>query len=105
MPARALRPARLCAVAVCTLLLAGCGAAGSPAAQHGRILAVGAENEYANVIAQVGGRYVDAVAIMSNPNTDPHSFEASASVAQLVARARLVVQNGLGYDAFMNKIE
>jgi zinc/manganese transport system substrate-binding protein len=93
------------AVAVAAPLLGGCGAAGSPASLHGRILAVGAENEYANVISQVGGRYVDSVAIMSNPNTDPHSFEASASVAQTVARARLVVQNGVGYDDFMTKIE
>jgi zinc/manganese transport system substrate-binding protein len=85
--------------------LAGCGAAGAPTNLHGRILAVGAENEYANVIAQVGGRDVDAVAIMSNPNTDPHTFEASPSVAQTVARASLVVQNGLGYDDFMTKIE
>jgi zinc/manganese transport system substrate-binding protein len=100
-----LRRPRLLAVALAAPLLIGCGAAGSPASLHGRVLAVGAENEYANVIAQVGGRYVDAVAIMSDPNTDPHSFEASASVAQTVARARLVVQNGLGYDGFMNKIE
>ncbi|HTU30764.1 MAG TPA: zinc ABC transporter substrate-binding protein [Solirubrobacteraceae bacterium] len=103
-PLRRIRLTLACAAAV-PALLTGCGAAGSPAALHGRILAVGAENQYANVIAQVGGRYVDSVAIMSNPNTDPHSFEASASVAQTVARARLVVQNGLGYDEFMNKIE
>ena len=108
MSARGLLSVRrllLWAAALAGPLLAGCGAAGSPAALHGRILAVGAENQYANVISQVGGRYVDAVAVMSDPNTDPHSFEASASVAQTVARAGLVVQNGLGYDAFMNKIE
>ena len=86
-------------------LLCGCGAAGSPAATHGRILAVGAENEYANVIAQIGGRYVDAIAVESNPNTDPHTYEASPSVAQTVSAAKLVVQNGVGYDSFMNKIE
>jgi zinc/manganese transport system substrate-binding protein len=91
--------------AAAAVLLSACGAAGSPANLHGRILAVGAENEYANVISQVGGPYVDAVAVMSNPNTDPHTFEASASVAQTVSRARLVVQNGLGYDDFMDKIE
>jgi zinc/manganese transport system substrate-binding protein len=93
------------AAAALAALVAACGAAGSPASLHGRILAVGAENEYANVIAQVGGSHVDAIAIMSDPNTDPHSFEASASVAQIVSRARLVVQNGLGYDGFMSKIE
>jgi zinc/manganese transport system substrate-binding protein len=71
----------------------------------GRVIAVGAENQYADVISQVGGRYVEASAIMSNPNTDPHTFEASASVGRLVSGAQLVVQNGLGYDAFMNTIE
>src|ERR1700730_8753891 len=71
----------------------------------GTIVAVGAENEYANVIGQVGGKYVQVSAIMSNPNTDPHTFEASASVARLVSGAQLVVQNGVGYDTFMNTIE
>jgi zinc/manganese transport system substrate-binding protein len=102
---RSLRPLPVAVALVCAATLAGCGAAGAPADLHGRILAVGAENEYANVISQVGGRYVDAVAVMSNPNTDPHTFEASPSVAQTVARARLVVQNGVGYDDFMDKIE
>ena len=37
------------------------------------ITAVGAENEYANVICQIGGRYVSVTAIESNPNTDPHT--------------------------------
>jgi zinc/manganese transport system substrate-binding protein len=68
-------------------------------------VAVGAENEYANVIAQVGGKYVQVSAIMSNPNTDPHTFEASPSVAREVSSAQLVVQNGVGYDGFMNTIE
>ena len=66
---------------------------------------MGAENEYADVIQQVGGKYVQVSAIMSNPNTDPHTFEASASVARLVSAAQLVVQNGVGYDGFMNTIE
>jgi len=69
------------------------------------ITAVGAENHYANVISQIGGKYVVVTAIESNPNTDPHSFEASSSVAQAVSSAKLVVQNGLGYDDYMNKIE
>ena len=68
-------------------------------------MAVGAENEYASVIQQVGGMYVRASAIMSNPNTDPHTFEASTSVARQISSAQLVVQNGLGYDTFMTTIE
>ncbi|MBV9208653.1 MAG: zinc ABC transporter substrate-binding protein [Actinobacteria bacterium] len=89
------------------LLAGGCsssfaiGSSGSA----GKIIAVGAENEYADVIQQVGGKYVQASAIMSNPNTDPHTFEASVSVGRLVGGAQLVVQNGAGYDTFMNSLE
>jgi zinc/manganese transport system substrate-binding protein len=104
---RWLEGGRWCGLAVAVAVVvtvAGCGSAGASAGK-GRIVAVGAENEYANVISQVGGRYVAVTAIESNPNTDPHTFEASPSVAQTVASARLVVQNGVGYDTFMNKIE
>jgi zinc/manganese transport system substrate-binding protein len=95
---------RICALLVTGVLLGGCGPA-SVHAHAGQIVAIGAENQYANVISQIGGRYVAVGAIESNPNTDPHSFEASPSVAQEVGAARLVVQNGLGYDTFMNRIE
>jgi zinc/manganese transport system substrate-binding protein len=69
------------------------------------ITAIGAENEYANVIGQIGGRYVKVSSILSNPNTDPHTFESSPSVAEEVSTAQLIVQNGVGYDSFMSKIE
>jgi zinc/manganese transport system substrate-binding protein len=69
------------------------------------INAVGAENEYANVIEQIGGKYVKVTAIESNPNTDPHTFEASPSVAQAVSAASLLIENGVGYDTYMEKIE
>jgi len=90
---------------IVSVLLAGCGAGSSAPPANGRIVAVGAENQYANVISQIGGQYVAVTAVERNPNTDPHTFEASPSVAQVVSAARLVVQNGVGYDAFMNKIE
>jgi len=90
------------------LLASGCSsslALRASGSGGGKIVAVGAENEYADVIQQVGGKYVQVSAIMSNPNTDPHTFEASASVAREVSAAQLVVQNGVGYDTFMHTIE
>ena len=94
------------AAAGVALLASACSpASGATHAAAGQLVAVGAENEYANVIAQVGGKYVQVSAIMSNPNTDPHTFEASPSVAREVSSAQLVVQNGVGYDGFMNTIE
>lgn len=91
-----------------SLLCAACtaGVASTPASTGtGVVVAVGAENEYANVIAQIGGKYVRVSAIDSNPNTDPHAFETSAADASAVAAAELVVQNGLGYDTYMNRLE
>jgi zinc/manganese transport system substrate-binding protein len=105
------KPLKTLAVAVAAgaaLAVSACssGATGdsSTASAH-KIVAIGAENEYTSVLQQVGGQYVQASAIMSNPNTDPHTFEASASVARQVSSAQLVVQNGLGYDTFMDSIE
>ena len=66
---------------------------------------VGAESQYANLLQQIGGKYVRVTSILTNPNADPHSFEASASVARDIAQANLIVQNGLGYDGFMNVLE
>jgi zinc/manganese transport system substrate-binding protein len=95
------------AVAAATLAAVGCGSGGATDAANGAtvISAVGAENEYANVLGQIGGRYVRVSAVLDNPNTDPHTFEASPKVAQEVSSAQLIVQNGLGYDGWMNKIE
>jgi zinc/manganese transport system substrate-binding protein len=96
-------------LAVAGVGTAGCGAgpavSSGSAGSAGRIDAVGAENQYADVIGQIGGQWVQVTSILDNPNTDPHTFEASPSVAREVSRARLIVQNGLGYDDFMGKIE
>ena len=88
------------------LALSACSSSGSSTATtSGVIHAIGAENEYANVLGQIGGKYVSVSSILNNPNTDPHTYEASTSVAQEVSGAQLIVQNGVGYDTFMNQIE
>jgi zinc/manganese transport system substrate-binding protein len=116
MPLRSARPqtARRPAVPLAAAVLAGAlglaacspGAGSSAATDSAHlIVAVGAESQYASVISQIGGRYVRASAVQSNPNTDPHTFEASPSVAAAIGQAALVVQNGVGYDSYMGKIE
>jgi zinc/manganese transport system substrate-binding protein len=103
------RPAAILLLAVLAAVIAAaaaaCSGGATAASDSGKIVAIGAENEYADVISQVGGEYVQASAIMSNPNTDPHTFEASIAVAREVGNAQLVVQNGVGYDSFMDTIE
>jgi len=81
------------------------GASTAAAASTSKITAIGAENEYADVISQVGGKYVSVTAIESNPNTDPHTYEASPAVAREITAASLIVQNGVGYDTWATTIE
>jgi zinc/manganese transport system substrate-binding protein len=105
-PGKLILGARLLLAVAGGIVLGGCGGAiVTTHARPGQIDAVGAENEYANVISQVGGRYVAVTAIERNPNTDPHAFEASPSVARVIAQARLIVKNGLGYDTYMGHVE
>ena len=68
------------------------------------INAIGIENEYADVIGQIGGRYVQVQAIEIDPNTDPHGFEVSPRVAAQISSARLIVRNGAGYDSWAERI-
>ncbi|HXZ83382.1 MAG TPA: zinc ABC transporter substrate-binding protein [Acidimicrobiales bacterium] len=90
---------------VVTLAGLGAGPVAHGSAPNAGIAVVAAENEYGNVAAQIGGRYVTVDSVESNPNTDPHTYEVSPGVAQAVSSARVVIQNGIGYDDFMTKIE
>jgi zinc/manganese transport system substrate-binding protein len=87
--------------------LAGCGTSGtsSGSSTKGKIAVVAAENEYGSVASQIGGQYVSVTSVESNPNTDPHTYEVSPGVAQAVSAAQVVIQNGVGYDDYMTKIE
>ncbi len=82
--------------------------AAAPTTAHGAtsvVDVVAAENEYGDVVAQIGGRHVHVTSIINDPTTDPHSYESSTADAAAVARAQLIIVNGLGYDAFMQKLE
>ncbi|HUD06694.1 MAG TPA: zinc ABC transporter substrate-binding protein [Candidatus Saccharimonadales bacterium] len=68
------------------------------------IQVVAAENFWGNIASQIGGSHVRVVSIISNPNTDPHIYESDANDAANISRANIVIENGLGYDDFMNKI-
>jgi zinc/manganese transport system substrate-binding protein len=103
---RAVAVAALSVAALAVAAGCGIGATSADAAKTTTVIdAIGAENEYASVLSQIGGHYVRVSSILNNPNTNPHTFEASPSVAQQVSAAGLIVQNGAGYDTFMPKIE
>lgn len=92
------------ASAALALLLTGGAIPDAVAETPAVIKAIGVENQYANVIEQIGGQYVQVSSIMNDPSTDPHTFEASPQIAGQIAAAELIVKNGIGYDEWADKL-
>jgi len=90
-------------VLVLTAFLAGCGS--SAPSTSGRVNVVAAENVYGNIASQIGGPHVSITSILTDPSADPHLFVPGTSNGLAVATAKVVLQNGLGYDAFMTRLE
>src|SRR3990167_10509731 len=63
-----------------------------------------AENFYGDVAQSIGSANVSVYSVMSNPNQDPHMFSASPKVAMLIHDANIIVENGVGYDAWMDNL-
>lgn len=63
-----------------------------------------AENFYGDIARQIGGADIEVKSILSNPDQDPHLFEASPSVARSIAEADIVISNGVDYDPWMEKL-
>ncbi len=68
------------------------------------IFIVAAENMYGDIAKQIGGVHVDVTTILSNPDQDPHSFELTPSVGYALTKAQLVIINGVGYDAWADRL-
>jgi len=71
---------------------------------NGSMTIVAAENFYGDIARQLAGSNAGVTSILSNPDEDPHLFEASPSVARDLAAARIVVYNGVDYDPWMAKL-
>ena len=65
---------------------------------------VAAENFYGDIVKQLGGIHISATSILSDPNVDPHEYESNVQTAIQVSKAQLVIENGGGYDDWMDKI-
>ncbi|WP_322084362.1 metal ABC transporter solute-binding protein [Burkholderia sp. BCC1972] len=98
-PRRALSPVRWLATAVAALSFAA-----PVVAQAATVNVVAAENFYGDVASQIGGRHVAVTSILSNPDQDPHLFEASPKTARALQRAQVVIYNGADYDPWMGKL-
>jgi zinc/manganese transport system substrate-binding protein len=83
------------ALAVCAL---------SAPAMADPVKVVAAENFYGDVARQIGGDHVAVTSILSNPDADPHLFEASPQTAKALSDAKVVIVNGVDYDPWMEKL-
>jgi zinc/manganese transport system substrate-binding protein len=72
----------------------------SSAAAAAPINVVASTNVWGDIAKQIGGDRVNVTSIMSDPNADPHEFEADAKTGAALSKAQFVIENGLGYDDF-----
>lgn len=98
--------AALAVVLLVGILVSACvsGPATNTSGAPGAINVVAAENFYGDVARQLGGSHVAVTSIISDPNVDPHEYESNPRTAIEVSNAQLVIENGLGYDSWMDKI-
>lgn len=82
--------------------LTGCSAGSS--ADDGKVRVVASTNVYGDIASTIAGGAVEVTSLMSDPAQDPHSFEASAQSQLAVSKADILIENGGGYDDFMDTL-
>lgn len=97
---RALWATGLAAASV--LVLAGCSEAESDEPEDTRPSVVASTDVYGQIVQAIAGDIVAVTAIIDSPAMDPHAYEASAQDQLSVSKADLIVENGGGYDAFID---
>lgn len=76
----------------------------SSCAGSGTIQVVAGENFWGSLVAQLGGTHVNVTSIVSDPNTDPHSYESSVASARAFSNACFVIINGANYDVWASNL-
>lgn len=93
------------------VVLAGCATSPGGATKDagasspgGSVIQVAASiNAWGSILEQLGGTHVKATSIISNPDTDPHSYEPTPQDGTVIAQSQLFVENGVGYDSWAAK--
>jgi zinc/manganese transport system substrate-binding protein len=81
------------------------GGNASGGASGGKVInVVAAENFWGSIAAQLGGSHAKVTSIITNPATDPHDYEPTAADARTVSGAQYTIVNGVGYDAWADKL-
>lgn len=91
-------------LAVITAPLAGCAPTTSGNASDGKISIVASTSVWGDVARQIGGDAVTVTSIITDASRDPHSYEANARVQLALSKADVVIENGGGYDSFVDAL-
>jgi zinc/manganese transport system substrate-binding protein len=96
--------ARVAAAVITTLAiglaLAGCsGSAYDPPAG---IQVVASTDVYGSLAKTIGGAQATVTSIIDDPAKDPHEYQADARTQLAISRAQVVIENGGGYDDFVD---
>ncbi|MDQ0718096.1 zinc/manganese transport system substrate-binding protein [Streptomyces luteogriseus] len=86
-------------------LLAGCGSSSDSAdgkSTPARVAVVASTNVYGDIARRIGGDRVDVTSVISDPDQDPHSYEADPQNQLALSKAKVVIENGGGYDDFVD---
>ncbi|GAF38986.1 ABC superfamily ATP binding cassette transporter, binding protein [Agrilactobacillus composti DSM 18527 = JCM 14202] len=87
------------------LTFTACGSKTSQSASsNGKTTIVATTDFYGEVAKAVAGNKATVTSIINKPNVDPHDYEPTTKVAKEVTGANIIVANGIGYDAWMNKL-
>ncbi|GHH01080.1 metal ABC transporter substrate-binding protein [Streptomyces lanatus] len=61
-------------------------------------------NVYGDLAERIGGAKVAVTSVISDPDQDPHSYEASTQNRLALSKAKVVIENGGGYDDFIDRM-
>jgi zinc/manganese transport system substrate-binding protein len=80
------------------------GGRAAAASGPARLRVVAAENFWGSIVKQLAGSRASVSSVITNPNTDPHDYEPKPSDGRAIASARYVIENGIGYDTWVQKL-
>ncbi|MER7247531.1 zinc ABC transporter substrate-binding protein [Kribbella sp. NPDC000426] len=94
------------ACAAALAVLAGCSSSAADetatASSKTGVQVVASTNVYGDIVKQIAGDKAEVTSIISDPDQDPHSYEANAQTQLSLSKAKVVIENGGGYDDFMD---
>src|SRR6476659_9791856 len=93
------------AVAICVLVMpvASCSRSGR-AATRARANVVAAAHGWGGIAAELGGDREAGTSVIDSPTADPRDYEPTTEDARAMAAANLVIENGAGYDPWVQRL-